>query len=96
MKKLGKGEMTVSEMGKLGGLARAAKCTGEQLSAIGRYGYEHGLAKYSTAERRKMLRRALAGMVEPLTRQRQHCVGARQCAGGRSQFAAPRFLTALP
>lgn len=55
MRKLGKGEMTVSEMGKLGGLARAAKCTREQLSAIGRYGYEHGLAKYSTAERREML-----------------------------------------
>jgi DNA invertase Pin-like site-specific DNA recombinase len=56
MKNLGKGEMTVSEMGKLGGLAKAAKCTPEQLSAIGRYGYEHGLAKYSPAQRREMLR----------------------------------------
>ena len=57
MRKLGKGQMTVSEMGKLGDLARAAKCTPAQLSAIGRYGYEHGLAKYSTAERGEMLRR---------------------------------------
>jgi len=56
MKKLGKGDMTVSEMGKLGGLARAAKCTSEQLSAIGRHGYELGLAKYSSAELREMLR----------------------------------------
>ena len=55
MKKLGKGEMTVSEMGRLGGLARAAKCTPEQMSAIGRYGYEQGLAKYSAAERRELL-----------------------------------------
>jgi DNA invertase Pin-like site-specific DNA recombinase len=55
MKKLGKGEMTVSEMGKLGGLARAAKCTREQMSAIGRQGYQQGLAKYSPAERREML-----------------------------------------
>ena len=56
MKKPGKGQMTVSEMGKLGGLARAANCTPEQLSAIGRIGYEAALARYSPAERGEMLR----------------------------------------
>jgi len=50
MKKYRKGEMTVTEMGRLGGLARAANCTPEQLSAIGRYGYEKGLAKYTPEE----------------------------------------------
>jgi DNA invertase Pin-like site-specific DNA recombinase len=56
MKKLEKGEMTVSQLGKMGGLARAAKCTPEQLSAIGRHGYAMGLGKYSSAELGKMLR----------------------------------------
>jgi len=58
MKKYRKGEMTVTEMGRLGGLARAANCTPEQLSEIGRYGYQQGLAKYSPEEIREMLRNA--------------------------------------
>jgi DNA invertase Pin-like site-specific DNA recombinase len=48
--------MTVSQLGKMGGLARAAKCSPEQLSAIGRHGYALGLGKYSSAELGKMLR----------------------------------------
>jgi len=55
MKKRGKGEMTVSEMGRLGGLARAAKCTPEQMSAIGRLGVAAMKAKYSPEERRELL-----------------------------------------
>lgn len=55
MKKPAKGDMTVSEMGRLGGLARAANCPPERLSEIGRYGYQMGLAKYSAAERHEML-----------------------------------------
>lgn len=49
--------MTVREMGKLGGLARAAKCTPEELSAIGRRGHASMIAKYSAAQRRRFLRR---------------------------------------
>jgi DNA-binding NarL/FixJ family response regulator len=57
MKKPGKTDMTVREMAKLGGLARGAKCTPEELSAIGRLGYATLAAKYSPEERRKFILR---------------------------------------
>jgi DNA invertase Pin-like site-specific DNA recombinase len=56
MKKRDKGDMTVREMGKLGGLARAAKCTPEELSAIGRRAYALGLGTYTHAELQHLLR----------------------------------------
>jgi len=58
MSKPKKGEMTVREMGKLGGLARAAKCTPEELSAIGRLGRKGLEAKYSYEERCHFVRNA--------------------------------------
>jgi DNA invertase Pin-like site-specific DNA recombinase len=57
MNKLDKGDMTVREMAVLGGLARGAKCTPEQLSAIGRLGVAAMKAKYSPDERRQFLLR---------------------------------------
>jgi DNA-binding NarL/FixJ family response regulator len=50
MSKTKKGEMTVREMGRLGGKARAAKCTPEELSAIGRLGRQALDAKYTHEE----------------------------------------------
>jgi DNA-binding NarL/FixJ family response regulator len=55
MKKVKKGDMTVRDMGRLGGLARAAKCTPEQMSAIGRKGTAALLAKYTAEERLEFL-----------------------------------------
>jgi DNA-binding NarL/FixJ family response regulator len=57
MKKPEKGDMTVREMAKLGGLARGAKCPPEELSAIGRLGFATLAAKYSLEERRKFILR---------------------------------------
>jgi len=53
----GKGDMTVREMAVLGGLARGAKCTPEELSRIGRLGIATMLAKYSREDRVNFLLR---------------------------------------
>jgi len=50
MSKTKKGEMTVREMGRLGGKARAAKHTPEELSAWGRLGRQALDAKYTNEE----------------------------------------------
>jgi DNA invertase Pin-like site-specific DNA recombinase len=57
MKKRDKGDMTVREMAVLGGLARGAKCTPEELRRIGRLGVAAMKAKYSPEERRQFLLR---------------------------------------
>jgi hypothetical protein len=53
MKKLS--EMTSRELGRLGGKARAARRTPEELSAYGRLGRQALEAKYSYEERRQFL-----------------------------------------
>jgi DNA-binding NarL/FixJ family response regulator len=58
MSKTDMGEMTVREMGRLGGLARAASCTPEELSRIGRLGRKGLEAKYSYEERCNFARSA--------------------------------------
>ena len=90
MKKLAKGEMTVREMARLGGLARAAKCSPEELSRIGRLGVAAMKAKYTSAQRSALLRKGRKRR-RPLT-EKQHARLLKLLKSGQSQTEVARAL----